>query len=93
MTSFFQAFFSLVRHVPCTLSIVFLNQTPFDLVHAQPVLKPPAKLFGTFSSLLNYENVMFCLSRFSCLTDSSLWATCQHSSSLLLHAWTLSPFY
>ena len=36
---------------------------------------------------------MFCLSRFSCLTDHSLWASCQHSSFLLLDAWTLFLFH
>ena len=72
MTSFFQAFFSLVHLILCTLFIVFPRQTLFDLVHAQFISESPAESSGTFS-LPDCENVMFCLSRFSCLTGHSLW--------------------
>jgi len=77
MTSFFQAFFSLVRHVPCALFIVFPCQTLVDLIYTQFVLEFPIKLSGNFFSSPDCRNVMFCLSRFSCLTDHSLWTACQ----------------
>jgi len=93
MTSFFQAFFSLVRLIPCILLIVCSCQTSFDSVYALSVFEFPAKLSETFSSLPDCESVIFCLSRFSSLIDHSLWASCQHSLSLLLDAWTLSLFH
>jgi len=38
------------------------------------------------------ENVTFCLSRFSCLTDHSLWVAGRHVLFLSLDVWTLFSF-
>jgi len=77
MTSFFHGFFSLDHHVLRALFIVFPRQPLVNLIYAQFVFGIPVLLSGNLLFFVRLLKAMFSPSRFSCLTDHSLWTGSQ----------------